>query len=310
MKFSNSQILLTGGAGFLGSHVLDELRKKGVDANQVFIPKSDTCDLRRWENCVEAVRGRDLVIHLAGHGGGIWYNRRFPGTTFYDNAAMGIQLMQAARIEGVAKFVTIGTVCAYPKYASSPFKESDLWNGYPEETNASYGLSKKILLVQGQAFRQEFGFRSIHLLLANLYGPRDNFDLENSHVVPAMIRKFTEAVDQGLGAITLWGSGKASREFLFVRDAARGILLAAERYDKPEPVNLGSGSEITIRALAGLISKLTGFEGVLRWDTSKPDGQPRRHLSVNKARREFGFVAKTGLREGLTETIKWYRSLR
>jgi GDP-L-fucose synthase len=306
MDLEDKSILVTGGGGFLGSFVVEELRKRNVAEDKILVPRSREMDLRIWDNCVQVVKGRDLIIHLAGKGGGIGYNQKYPGSTFFDNAIMGVQLMEAARREGVAKFITIGTVCSYPKFAPIPFKEEDLWNGYPEETNAAYGLSKKMLLVQGQAYRQEYGFNSIHLLMVNLYGPRDNFDLESSHVIPALIRKFLEAVEGRKNEVTLWGSGNVSREFLYMEDAAEGIVLATEKYDKPEPVNLGSGSEITIKQLASLISELAGFTGKIIWDTSKPDGQPKRRLDVSKAKKEFGFEAKIDFKEGLKRTIKWY----
>jgi len=267
-------------------------------------------DLRGWrcDNCVRVVKDMDIVIHLAARVGGIGFNRKYPATLFYDNAIMGIQLMEAARRENIEKFVAIGTVCAYPKYTPVPFKEEDLWNGYPEETNAPYGLAKKMLLVQSQAYRQQYGFNSIYLLPVNFYGPRDNCDLESSHVIPALIRKFTDAVRNNKKGVEVWGTGKVSREFLFVEDAAEGILLATEKYNKPEPVNLGAGFEIKIKDLVELIAELTGFEGEIGWDTTKPDGQPRRCLDVSKAKKEFGFEAKTDFREGLERTIRWYKN--
>ena len=248
----------------------------------------------------------DLVIHLAARVGGIGFNRKYPGKLFYDNAVMGIQLMEAARQQGVGKFVVVGTVCAYPKFTPVPFREDYIWNGYPEETNAPYGLAKKMLLVQSQAYRQEYGFNSIYLLPVNLYGPGDNFDPDSSHVIPALIKKFVEAVRTGSESVDVWGTGKASREFVYVDDAARGIALAAERYDKPEPVNIGSGIEISISRLVEIITKLTGFEGSVNWDKSKPDGQPRRCLDVSRARREFGFEAEMDFEEGLRRTVDWY----
>lgn len=264
-------------------------------------------DLRGWESCVRAVEGVDLVIHLAARVGGIGFNRMYPAQLFYDNALMGLQLMEASRQAGVEKFVCVGTVCAYPKHTEVPFKEEDLWTGYPEETNAPYGLAKKMMLVQSQAYRQEYGFDSIYLVPVNLYGPGDNFDPESSHVIPALIRKFVEAVREGRKTVEVWGTGEASREFLYVDDAARGILMAAERYDKPDPVNIGSGKEIKIRDLVTAISEITGFEGCVRWDPSKPDGQPRRCLDVSRARREFGFEAEMDFEEGLRRTVDWYR---
>ena len=307
----NKKILITGGAGFLGSRIVENLvHKRGVSDNQIIIPRSKDIDLRIWENCVRAVEGIDIVIHLAAKVGGIGFNRDYPATLFYDNAIMGIQLLEAARLESVDKFVAIGTICAYPKFTPVPFKEENLWNGYPEETNAPYGLAKKMLLVQSQAYRQQYGFNSVFLLPVNLYGPGDNFDLESSHVIPALIRKFTDAVENDKKEVEVWGTGKASREFLYVEDAAEGIVLATEKYDKPEPVNIGAGFEIKIKDLVELIVELTGFEGEIRWDTTKPDGQPRRCLDTTKAEREFGFRAKTDFREGLRKTIDWYKEQR
>jgi GDP-L-fucose synthase len=307
----NKKILITGGAGFLGSRIVENLvHKRGVSDNQIIIPRSKDIDLRIWENCAKIVEGIDIVIHLAAKVGGIGFNRDYPATLFYDNAIMGIQLLEAARLESVGKFVAIGTICAYPKFTPVPFKEENLWNGYPEETNAPYGLAKKMLLVQSQAYRQQYGFNSIFLLPVNLYGPGDNFDLESSHVIPALIRKFTDAVENDKKEVEVWGTGKASREFLYVEDAAEGIILATEKYDKPKPVNLGAGFEIKIKDLVELIVELTGFEGEIRWDTTKPDGQPRRCLDTTKAEREFGFRAKTDFREGLRKTIDWYEEQR
>jgi GDP-L-fucose synthase len=308
MAFWNSKkVLVTGGAGFLGSFLVEKLREKGVDEKDMRIPRSKGTDLRRWENCVEVVKDTDIVIHLAARVGGIGFNRNYPATLFYDNAIMGIQLMEVARQKSVEKFVAIGTVCAYPKFTPVPFKEEDLWNGYPEETNAPYGLAKKMLLVQSQTYRQQYGFNSIFLLPVNLYGPGDNFDLESSHVIPALIRKFTDAVQNNKREVEVWGTGKASREFLYVEDAAEGILLATERYNKPEPVNLGAGFEIKIKDLVDLIAELTGFVGRIRWDSTKPDGQPRRCLNTTKAEKEFGFKARTDFRSGLRKTIDWYK---
>ncbi len=299
---------MTGGAGFLGSSLVKRLLESGASPSSIRIPRSRDADLRRWENCLQAVKDIDLVIHLAARVGGIGFNRKYPARLFYDNAIMGIQLMEASRIEGVEKFVAVGTVCAYPKFTPVPFREDDLWNGYPEETNAPYGLAKKMLLVQSQAYRQEYGFNSIYLLPVNLYGPGDNFDPESSHVIPALIKKFAEAAKSGSGSVEVWGTGQASREFLYVDDAARGIVLAAEKYDKPDPVNIGSGQEISIRELVRIISELTDFDGEVRWDASKPDGQPRRCLDVSRARKEFGFEAEMGFEEGLRRTMEWYRN--
>jgi GDP-L-fucose synthase len=250
----------------------------------------------------------DIVIHLAAKVGGIGYNQKYPATLFYDNAIMGIQLMEAARLENLEKFVAIGTVCAYPKYTPVPFEEEDLWNGYPEETNAPYGIAKKMLLVQAQAYRKQYDFNAIYLLPVNLYGPRDNFHPEYAHVIPALIKKMVDAVLEGKDEVVVWGTGKPSREFLYVENAAEGILLATEKYEKQNPVNLGTGREITIKDLVSLISELTGFEGEIMWDTSKPDGQPRRRLDVRRAKEEFGFEAKTDFKEGLKRTIEWYKN--
>ena len=304
--WDNKKILVTGGAGFLGSFLVERLKEKGVNGKDIRIPRSKDVDLRRWENCVEVVKDIDVVIHLAAKVGGIGYNQKYPATLFYDNAIMGIQMMEAARQKAVEKFVAVGTVCAYPKFTPVPFKEEDLWNGYPEETNAPYGLAKKMLLVQSQAYRQQYGFNSIFLLPVNLYGPGDNFDLESSHVIPALIRKFAEAVENKNKEVVVWGTGKVSREFLYVEDAARGIVLAAEKYNKPESVNLGAGFEIKIKDLVESIAELTGFDGKIVWDTTKPDGQPRRCLDVSRAEGEFGFKAKTKFEEGLKKTIEWY----
>jgi len=311
MEFWNDKkVLLTGGAGFLGSFLVEKLKGKGVSEENIRIPRSRDSDLRRWENCVEVVKDVDIVIHLAAKVGGIGYNQKYPATLFYDNAIMGIQMMEAARQENVEKFVAVGTICAYPKFTPVPFKEDDLWNGYPEETNAPYGLAKKMMLVQSQAYRQQYGFNAIYLLPVNLYGPGDNFDPASSHVIPALIKKIFDAKESGEDYITVWGTGKATREFLYVEDAAEGIILATERYHKPDPVNLGSGFEISIKELVELIAKLAEFKGEIRWDKSKPDGQPRRGLDVSRAKEEFGFEAKVGFREGLKRTIKWYKRER
>lgn len=306
--WENKLVLVTGGMGFVGSFVIEKLTQRGVPRENIRIPRSYETDLRYWDNCLQIVKDIDLVIHLAGHVGGIGLNRNNPASLFYDNAIMGIQMMEAARQTEVSKFVAIGTICAYPKFTPVPFKEKDLWNGYPEETNAPYGLAKKMLLVQAQAYRQQYGFNAIYLLPVNLYGPRDNFDPETSHVIPALIRKCVEAVREGRDEIVVWGTGMASREFLYVEDAAEGILLAAERYDGPEPVNLGAGFEITIKDLVALIAKLTGFKGKILWDTTRPDGQPRRSLYVSRAEKAFGFRAKVGFEEGLRRTVEWYKS--
>ncbi len=308
--WTSKRVLVTGGAGFLGSFLVEELVREGASRSNITVPRSRETDLRVWENCVGAVKDQDIVIHLAASVGGIGFNQENPATLFYDNAIMGIHLMEAARRAGVKKFVQLGTICAYPKFAPVPFREEELWNGYPEETNAPYGLAKKMLLVQAQAYRQQYGFNAIYLLPVNLYGPRDNFDPHSSHVIPALIKKFVEARESGAASVTLWGTGSATREFLYVEDAARGIRLAAERYDGPEPVNLGAGFEISIKDLALLIKELTGFGGEIVWDTSKPDGQPRRMLDTSRAREKFGFEARMDFREGLKRTIEWYVAAR
>lgn len=304
--WDDKKILLTGGAGFLGSHIVEQLAERGVRKDQLYVPRSRDLDLRKWENCVKAVKGRDIVIHLAAKVGGIGFNQNYPGELFYDNAIMGIQLIEAARQEGVKKCVVLGTVCAYPKFTPVPFSETELWNGYPEETNAPYGIAKRALLVQLQAYRQQYGFNGIYLLPVNLYGPRDNFNPESSHVIPALIKKFVDAVREKKDIVEVWGTGSASREFLYVDDAARGIVLASERYNKPDPVNLGAGKEISIRELVEIIQKYTKFTGQIRWETKRPDGQPRRCLVVSRAREEFGFEATMAFDEGLKRTIMWY----
>ncbi len=307
--WASKQVVVTGGAGFLGSYVVEKLRERGC--RRIFVPRRGDFDLREKEAVVRLFQQTkpDMVIHLAAVVGGIGANRKYPGRFFYDNSIMGIQLLEYARRFDVKKFVGIGTICAYPKFTPVPFKEENLWNGYPEETNAPYGLAKKMLLVQAQSYRQEYGFNAIYLLPVNLYGPGDNFDPESSHVIPALIRKILEAKLEEKKKIVAWGTGNASREFLYVEDAAEGILLAAEHYDRPDPVNLGSGEEITIRNLAYLIRELTGFTGEIEWDTSQPDGQPRRCLDTSRAQAEFRFKATTSLREGLSKTIHWYETV-
>jgi Nucleoside-diphosphate-sugar epimerases len=300
--------MVTGGGGFLGKAVVRRLEAGGADT--IFVPRSKDYDLRTKDGIDRALEDGNpqLVIHLAAVVGGIGANQENPGRFFYENAIMGIQLMEQARLAGVEKFVTIGTVCAYPKFTPVPFKEEDLWNGYPEETNAPYGLAKRMLLVQGQAYRAQYGFNAIYLLPVNLYGPGDNFDPASSHVIPALIKKCVDAVESGADHIDVWGTGTASREFLYVDDAAEGIVLAAEKYDGAEPVNLGAGAEITIRELVDLIAGVTGFTGKIRWDPTKPDGQPRRALDTARAGEQFGFVAGTSFGLGLERTIEWYRS--
>jgi GDP-L-fucose synthase len=304
--WKNKKILVTGGAGFLGKHLIDKLIQKGIEKQNIFVPSFENYDLRKMEDCLKVVKGMDIVIHLAGVVGGIGYNLEHPGKLFFDNAAMALNILEATRLERVEKFVGIGSVCAYPKFTPIPFKEENIWDGYPEETNASYGLAKKFMLVQSQAYRAEYGLNAIHLLMLNLYGPGDNFDPKTSHVIPALIRKVDEAKKEGKDYIEVWGTGKATRDFLYVEDAAEGIVLATEKYNKPEPVNLGSGMEISIKGLVELICQLMDFKGEIRWDTSKPDGQPRRCLDVSKAEREFGFRAKTSFEEGLKKTIDWF----
>ena len=299
-------MVVTGGGGFLGSYVVERLKVHG--AEQVLVPTRAEYDLRDLDQVerMYADMRPDVVIHLAAVVGGIGANRERPGEFFYDNLIMGAQLMEVGRKRHLEKFVAIGTVCAYPKVTPIPFKETDLWNGYPEETNAPYGLAKKMLLVQAQAYRQQYGFKAIYLLPVNLYGPRDNFDPQGSHVIPALIKKCVEARDSGAKEIVVWGDGSPTREFLYVEDAAEGIVLASERYDKPDPVNLGSAFEISIKDLVTLIAEVTGFTGKITWDTSQPNGQPRRKLDTSRAEREFGFRSRTDFREGLERTVRWY----
>jgi len=305
--WQNRRVCVTGGAGFLGRFILAELHRRG--ANEIFVPtieKYDLVDPASIDRMLTDSRP-DVIIHLAAKVGGIGANRAHPAEFFYDNLMMGVQLMHRAWQAGVGKFVAIGTVCAYPKFTPVPFREDDLWNGYPEETNAPYGLAKKMLLVQAQTYREQYGYDAIFLLPVNLYGPWDNFNLETSHVIPAMIRKIIEAQQAGRDEVTLWGDGSPTREFIYAADAAEGIVRAAEDYSGPLPVNIGSGNEISIRDLAGLISQLTGFNGRIVWDTSKPNGQPRRGLDTSRARDLFGFTARTSFEDGLRETIAWYR---
>jgi len=306
--WKDRRVLLTGGGGFLGGFIRAEVEKRNPAA--LFVPRASELDLRD-ATAVRAylIRERpNLIIHAAAVVGGIGANRSHPGRFFYENAIMGIHLIEEARLAGVEKLVCLGTICAYPKFTPIPFREEDLWNGYPEETNAPYGIAKKALLVQLQAYRDEYGFNGIFLLPVNLYGPRDNFDLESSHVIPAMIRKFIEARERGEASVTLWGDGSPTREFLYVQDAAMGIVAAAENYDKPAPVNLGSGEEMAIRDLAAVIAHKSGFHGNIVWDASKPNGQPRRKLDITRAAAEFGFRATTSMENGLAQTIAWYES--
>ncbi len=303
-SLKDRRIVVTGGGGFLGSRVVARLKERG--ANNIVIPRSETMDLMERDNCRRVAQDADLIIHMAAKVGGIGFNRENPATLFFDNLMMGAQLMEEARRAGVKKFVAIGTVCAYPKFTPVPFREDDLWNGYPEETNAPYGLAKKMLLVQGQAYRQQYGFNAIFLLPVNLYGPGDNFDPRSSHVIPALIRKIWSAQQAGDDSVEVWGDGSASREFLYVEDAAEAIVLAAERYNGADPVNIGSGMEITVKELVSVLAKLVGFNGTIHWDTSKPNGQPRRSLDVSRAKNAFGFQASTDFLTGLRQTVEWW----
>ncbi|MBS0153163.1 MAG: GDP-L-fucose synthase [Nitrospira sp.] len=306
--WSDKRVVVTGGAGFLGSFVVDQLRAKGCQ--QLVVPRSQEYDLVEMDAVKKLYHDTrpDVVIHLAARVGGIGANQANPGRFFYDNLMMGTQLIEIGRQEGLKKFIATGTICAYPKFAPIPFKEDDIWNGYPEETNAPYGLAKKMMLAQSQAYRDQYGFNSIVLFPVNLYGPRDNFDLQTSHVIPALIRKCVSAKEEGRTAITLWGDGAPTREFLYVEDAAEGIVLAAEHYDGSLPVNLGTGEEISIRDLAKLIAEEVGFAGQIQWDATKPNGQPRRCLDVSRAKQLFGFQAKHGLRDGVKKTVQWFQS--
>ena len=310
MKFwEDKRVIVTGGAGFLGSYVVEKLKERGC--RNIFIPRSKDYDFTNEANITRLYKDYpcDIVIHLAALVGGIGANRENPGKFYYDNLVMGAMLMEYARQFKVGKFVALGTICAYPKFTPVPFKEEDLWNSYPEETNAPYGLAKKMMLVQSQAYKAQYGFNSIFLLPLNLYGPRDNFDPKSSHVIPALIRKFIEAVERGEEEVVCWGTGKPTRGFLYVEDAAEGILLSTEKYNKSDPVNLGTDLEISIKDLAELIGRLCGFKGKIIWDTSKPDGQPRRRLDTSRAEREFGFKARMDFEEGLKRTIEWYKKI-
>jgi GDP-L-fucose synthase len=303
--WKNKTVLVTGANGFVGRHVVAQLHTLSI--KKIHTPTSKEVDFRDKNDCARAVQGVDIVIHLAANVGGIGYNREYPGTLFYDNLLMGTHLMEESRKAAVKKFVAIGTICAYPKHTPVPFVEKDLWNGYPEETNAPYGLAKKMMLVQSAAYRQQYNFNSIYLLPVNMYGPGDNFNPASSHVIPALIKKFVDAVANGNEKVTVWGTGTPTREFLYVEDAARAIILATEKYNSSEPVNIGSSFEISIADLAQKIKTATGFEGELVFDTTKPDGQPRRKLDVSKAKKEFGFESAVTFEEGLTKTVAWYQ---
>ena len=305
--WKNKKVLVTGSTGFLGQSLMSRLEK--LQPEKIVTASHERFDLREYKDCLSVCKEVDVVIHLAANVGGIGYNQKKPAELFDDNILMSVNMMKAAYNVGVKKFVSLGTICCYPKFTSVPFKEEDLWNGYPEETNAPYGLAKKMLLVQGQAYRQQYNFNSIFLLPLNLYGPGDKFDPSQSHVIPALIKKFCDAKNSKLPEVVVWGTGNATREFLYVDDAAEGILLAAEKYNKEGPINLGSGFEISIKDLTEKIKKLSGYQGKIVWDKTKPDGQPRRRLDVSKAKKEFGFVAKTSFEEGLKKTINWYRTI-
>ena len=306
----NKRLTITGGKGFLGKHLVRKFRERGFANIQVGdLPEYNLVDRDSVKRLYDDTRP-DIVVHLAAKVGGIGFNQENPASLFYDNLMMGVQLLHEGHLRGIEKFVAIGTICAYPKFTPVPFREEDLWNGYPEETNAPYGLAKKMMLVQSQAYRQQYGFNSIFLLPVNLYGPGDNFDPRSSHVIPALIKKCVDAIDRGEDEIVVWGTGKATREFFYVEDAAEAIVLATEAFNKSEPVNIGPGFEISIRDLVTLIAELTGFQGKITWDAAKPDGQPRRMLDTGRAFREFGFRAKTGFRDGLEKTIGWYRANR
>lgn len=305
--WKNKKVVVTGGAGFLGSHLVDLI--KNFEPKEVFVPRSKDYDLRQKDVCAQVVKDADIVIHLAANVGGIGYNLEYPGTLFYDNLLMGVHLMEEARKAEVDKFVAIGTICAYPKHTPVPFKEEDLWNGYPEETNAPYGLAKKMMLVQSTAYRAQYDFNSIFLLPVNLYGPRDNFDPKSSHVIPALIKKFVDAKKANADEVVVWGTGNPTREFLFVEDAARAIVLATEKYNSSEPVNIGASFEISIKDLAQTIKEVVGFKGKIVWDKTKPDGQPRRKLDVSRAKKEFGFESQVKFEQGLKKTVEWYEKI-
>jgi GDP-L-fucose synthase len=305
---SNKRIVVTGGAGFLGKQVVDQLRQAGAEPEKITVPRSRDQDLRRWENCQAVVKEQDIIIHLAAHVGGIGLNREKPAELFYDNLMMGTQLIHAAQEAGVEKFVCVGTICAYPKFTPVPFKEEDLWNGYPEETNAPYGIAKKALLVQLESYRLQYGLNGIYLLPVNLYGPEDNFDPRSSHVIPALIRKVYEAQQRGDKTLAVWGDGSPTREFLYSTDAARGIVMGTQFYDQSDPINLGTNYEISIKDLVELICELMNFEEEIVWETDQPNGQPRRCLDTSKAKAAFEFTAQIDLRQGLKNTIDWYKN--
>lgn len=307
LELENKKILVTGGAGFLGRQVIEQLHQAGANPNNITIPRSRDYDLCTLEACQKVVDGQEIVIHLAAHVGGIGLNREKPAELFYDNLMMGTQLIDSAYKAGVEKFVCVGTICAYPKFTPVPFKEEDLWNGYPEETNAPYGIAKKALLVQLEAYRQQYGFNGVYLLPVNLYGPEDNFNPKSSHVIPALIRKVHEAQVRGDKELPVWGDGSPSREFLYSTDAARGIVMATQLYNESEPINLGTNYEVKIRDLVELICDLMEFQGEIMWETDKPNGQPRRCLDTQKAKEKFGFVANVDFKQGLKNTIEWYR---